>query len=415
MARHDDQPIHKAAERGDVAEVQRLLAEDPTLVTAPGWSGLPLYSAASSGSMACVDALLAAGADVNAVTDGGASAIFSSATGEIAARLIEAGARVDLVSALGRVALDYACQGLRVDVVRVLLAHGADPKYAKPVNKFRTMMQWAIEEVSSESDAQQIEAAEQIVRMLLGAGAEVNEIDAFDMTALHKACHRGLTGIVKLLLEHGADPQLRSVNKETAFGAATKYPEIVALLEPYGPEIPAPPKPPQTPQQLVDRLIACGEMEADDMEPCSAEDIAWLESKHNVILPESYKLFLRMMGRGAGDFLVDDHFQCFLETFEWEEKIIAHRKRRLGGNIDAERLPEGLELPENHFVFAERNGYFWMYFIADGTDDDPPIYSYMEDAESHMKKFDSFWGFIEEMVEYYEFYRDQNRFSRNDS
>lgn len=125
------------------------------------------------------------------------------------------------------------------------------------------------------------------------------------------------------------------------------------------------------------------------------------------------------MGRGAGDFLADDHFRCFLETFEWEEKIIAHRKRCLGGNIDPERLPErlpeGLELPENHFVFAQRNGYFWLYFIADGTDDDPPIYSYMEDAESHMKKFDSFWGFIEEMVEYCEFYRDPNRFSRNDS
>ncbi len=413
--RNQDGEIHKAAKQGDLAQLKCLLAQDPSLLEAPGWMGTrPLCEAASSGSLECVNFLLDQGADVNAVgEDNGVSAIFQSKTGEIASRLVEAGARLDLVSARKRVALDYACSHLLVDVVRVMLANGADPAYSKPVDKFRTMMQWAIGEirlVPEDEKSDKVAAVEEIVQLLLVAGAPVNELNAYDCTALHTACAGGLIGVVQLLLEHGADPHLRDSGGNTAFELGKQYPEITALLAPYGPEKPAPPKPPQTPQQLIDRLIACGEIEESEMIPCSEDDIAWLESTYDIILPESYKLFLRKMGRGAGDFLVDDHFEAFFETFEWE---IEKGRRHHGGNVDPESLPKGVELPPKHFVFADRNGYFYMYFNADGTDDDPPIYAWLDDGPEG-KKFDTFWGFIEEMVEYYEFYKDPKRFSQDD-
>lgn len=58
----------QAAETGEVAEVRRLLAEDPTLVRArtQGSEEIALHLAASFGHLDVVGMLVEAGADVNA-------------------------------------------------------------------------------------------------------------------------------------------------------------------------------------------------------------------------------------------------------------------------------------------------------------------------------------------------------------
>ena len=57
----------KAIERGDGSEVRRLLASDPDLATARDDAGATgLHYAAFNGNREIMDALIAAGADVNA-------------------------------------------------------------------------------------------------------------------------------------------------------------------------------------------------------------------------------------------------------------------------------------------------------------------------------------------------------------
>ena len=50
----------------------------------------------------------------------------------------------------------------------------------------------------------------EVVRCLVGHGADVNQKDAFGRTALHTAADRNDVPQVKLLLELGADPTVRS-------------------------------------------------------------------------------------------------------------------------------------------------------------------------------------------------------------
>jgi len=66
-------PLHEAAKAGRVSAVKRLLAEDPSLLTAPDEDGYtPLHWAAIRAHWSTLQTLLAAGAAVDAVgVDGG--------------------------------------------------------------------------------------------------------------------------------------------------------------------------------------------------------------------------------------------------------------------------------------------------------------------------------------------------------
>jgi len=58
-----------------------------------------------------------------------------------------------------------------------------------------------------------------------------------DMTALHWAASRGKTQVARLLLEHGADVNVRDKFGMTPSRLASRYPEIVELLSAYGPRL----------------------------------------------------------------------------------------------------------------------------------------------------------------------------------
>src|SRR2546423_1438506 len=63
----------------------------------------------------------------------------------------------------------------------------------------------------------------------------------------------------------------------------------------------------------TDRLLSLGVVRADELRPCSAEEIATIEYAVSVRLPESYQVFLRSTGRGAGPFLKSDHWNAFYD------------------------------------------------------------------------------------------------------
>lgn len=71
-----------------------------------------------------------------------------------------------------------------------------------------------------------------IITDLLKKGVNVNFMDDYGRTALYFACYQGQTQVVKMLLESGADKDIKDCKKRTPLDIAQKYEyqEIVALL-----------------------------------------------------------------------------------------------------------------------------------------------------------------------------------------
>jgi hypothetical protein len=79
--------------------------------------------------------------------------------------------------------------------------------------------------------------------------------------------------------------------------------------------------------------------------------------------------------------------------------------------VDGEPPEWLMKMPKNFFVFASRMGDYNLGFFADGATDDPEIYR-IDYYGKMQKAYDSLWEFIQEMVEYYEYYRDPEGFTQ---
>ena len=86
-------------------------------------------------------------------------------------------------------------------------------------------------------------SGEESVRVLLEAGADINEVNEADFTALHGAAFRGLNEIVQILVENGADINARDFRGRTPFRLAEGskqsfqfqvWPETAELLRELG-------------------------------------------------------------------------------------------------------------------------------------------------------------------------------------
>ena len=85
--------------------------------------------------------------------------------------------------------------------------------------------------------------AEQAVRILLDAGADINAVNEADFTALHGAAFRGLNEVITYLVQQGADIDARDFRGRTAYRMAEgakqsfqfqSWPETAALLAELG-------------------------------------------------------------------------------------------------------------------------------------------------------------------------------------
>jgi len=67
------------------------------------------------------------------------------------------------------------------------------------------------------------------------------------------------------------------------------------------------------------------------------------------------------------------------------------------------------ELPDNYFVFAERNGCAWVFFVADGMANDPPVFLFTDGEDRRYQQVGrSVWEFIESLVIDYEIWYGAN-------
>jgi len=188
-----------------------------------GWT--ELMDAAAEGNPARVRDLLAKGADVNAMGGSGLTALMAAANAAVAEALIAKGADVNAKGPKGLTALTHAISWNRIDVAQVLLARGADPN-AKGISGSRVLRDAAASgqativrallEKGADPNAKDdlgmtalLHAAEHrhsaVVEALLDKGADPNAKDRYGQPPLLLAAERGDEASVRALLRKGAD------------------------------------------------------------------------------------------------------------------------------------------------------------------------------------------------------------------
>jgi len=227
--------LHWAAHHDDVAVASMLLRAGARAGAADDSGVTPLFLACMNRSSAMVMLLLNAKADPNAALATGETALMTCArTGDAPAvrALVAHGADVNRREPQhSQSALMWAAAGGHAEAVAALLAAGADVHA-----RSRAYSQTVTSEVTQRAGREALNytvprggstallfAARSgdatSARLLIEAGADVNDALPNGMTALVEAAHSGHEEVGILLLEKGADPNARGVGY-TALHAA---------------------------------------------------------------------------------------------------------------------------------------------------------------------------------------------------
>jgi ankyrin repeat protein len=210
--------LHWASYWDDVETANLLIGAGARVNASNDLGATPLWTASQNGSAAMVGRLLEAGADPNAPLLLGETPLMVAARSGHAAIVEQLAARkadVNARGARGQTALMWAVAQRHPDVVKVLLARGADlharsdvwsqmmavpphgyPDYNRMIpHGGDTALMFAARVGDLESAAR-----------LVAAGANVNDADAWGVSATTLAAHSGFGPLVEYLLEKGADP-----------------------------------------------------------------------------------------------------------------------------------------------------------------------------------------------------------------
>ena len=192
-SRYGVTPLALAAENGNAAIIEELLTAGAAVDTAPAEADPPIMIAARTGAPEALKMLLAHGASPHVRNARGQTPLMWAAVqnyGVAAEILIAAGARVDARTTDGE---DGAA---RLAVKKADYDLGGPSTTSPPATAFTPLL-WAVR--AGASDA---------VRVLLDAGADVNDTVSNGESALVIAAANAHWQLADLLLERGADPNL---------------------------------------------------------------------------------------------------------------------------------------------------------------------------------------------------------------
>ena len=198
--------------REDGVRVAELLLEHGAEVdrrSKDHWTAL--HFASQHGKLEVVRLLLDHGAEVNAETDIGEKPLHKVSYGKYRSQedgvrvvelLLEHGADVNTRRNDHCTPLHIASYFGNIEIVRLLLDHGVDPE----ANAEGDMGEKPLHKVSY-SKYRSPEDGVRVAQLLLERGADVNTRRNDHWTPLHAASYSGNVEIVRLLLDHGADPE----------------------------------------------------------------------------------------------------------------------------------------------------------------------------------------------------------------
>ena len=222
-------------ESGADVNEEGLWKTDPS---SPEEEVLPLICAVHSGNIAVVDQLLDAGAQLDPEEDESMDSALTQAvrdgSREMVTHLLERGASLEESHTWWDPPLAEAIKCQDAAMVCLLLESGASVEkyFTEPFADFRT----------TPLCVAAMNEAEEVVRILIAAGAQVNDPTPRH-TPLEIAASEGDVNMVRLLLELGADvnaplPEDFSSGCTALMGAATSgVPEVVKLLLDAGAEV----------------------------------------------------------------------------------------------------------------------------------------------------------------------------------
>jgi ankyrin repeat protein/beta-lactamase regulating signal transducer with metallopeptidase domain len=208
-------PLHEAVMGGHRAMVDALVTKTGDTIAAQ-WA--PLHAAVASGDRQAVEDLLAKGADVNAKGEGGNAkgegglSTLHVAAGkghkDIAELLITRGADVNEKAKFddwkhgGWTPLYFAIWQGHSDVAELLVAKGADVN----VKDERNLMPLHLALYGWPIDLAELLI---VAELLIARDADVNAKGTWGQTPLHIAAGKGYTDIIRMLLDKGANPNVK--------------------------------------------------------------------------------------------------------------------------------------------------------------------------------------------------------------
>ena len=199
-------PLFAASNEGRWEVVELLLGAGAEVDKTEEDGRTPLMSASMEGRRKVVKVLLDRGAEVDKADNAGQTPLFYAGSGdhkEVVQLLLDSGAEVDKADSVGQTPLFYAGLHDHTEVVQLLLDSGADLDRAVNLYPGATRLHWASKV-----------GLLGMVRSLLDAGADVNSQDDKGETPLHWAARNGndCSAVAELLLASGAE-----VDKESNF------------------------------------------------------------------------------------------------------------------------------------------------------------------------------------------------------
>ena len=209
--------LHWASYRDALDSADLLIRAGANVNAANDLGATPLWNASLNGSAAMVGRLLQAGANPNLALLGGETPLMIASragNSDVITRLIDKGANVNARGPRGQTALMWAVSQQHPDVVKVLLARGADiharsdvwkemmavPPHGKPEYN-RLIPHGGDTALMFAARVGDLASA----RLLVAAGANVNDADAWGVSAMVLAAHSGFADLVEFLLDKGAD------------------------------------------------------------------------------------------------------------------------------------------------------------------------------------------------------------------
>jgi ankyrin repeat protein len=248
-------PLVDAAKNQDKGTLNRLLKQGAAVNSPEADGSTALHWAVHWNDSGMVEQLLHAGARVNATTDLGITPLFLACLNGDAAMietLLTAGANPNIVSRAGESPLMTATRTSSLDAIQALVAHGANVN-AREKGRSQTVLMWAVAaqrpdivkvllERGADTDARSTVVRDVVVRddkndqnertpretierggstallfaarqgdlesakLLVTAGANVNESAADGMSVLVMAAYSGHGAVAEFLLDKGAEP-----------------------------------------------------------------------------------------------------------------------------------------------------------------------------------------------------------------
>lgn len=195
------EPIHDAARKGDAKKVKALLQADPKAISAKDKNGdTPLHVAALHGQFEVAQALLDAGADVNAKNNYG-----PFTPGDLGHQLYS---------------------NNHQDPVVLLSAHGVDQRDMKNGYTPLDLAEFSVNH-------------KKMVALLVSKGADVNAQAASGATALFWAVLRDQKDDAQFLLDHGANVNLPDAYGDTILDCdlQLQYGSMIQLLVDRGADV----------------------------------------------------------------------------------------------------------------------------------------------------------------------------------